>query len=117
MERRYHPRRLADLRVQATNLHTGCVHSGRVENMSKAGLCVLLAEEIAEGTPLRMEVADSIVYGFVTYARFGNEGFRTGIELQQVLIGVSKLARILESDLRAFVPDLAGLPAPEAYLG
>jgi hypothetical protein len=117
MDRRLHLRRVADLDIRVTNLHSAGSHAGRVADVSRAGLCVVLDHGIPVGTPLRVEVADSVLFGFVAYAKTEGSGVRTGIELQQVLLGATDLAQLLENCLRAFLPQLSGLTSPEVYLG
>lgn len=103
--------------VLVTDLNTEHSHSGRVADVSRAGLCILLDDTIPVGTPLRLQAADSILYGFIVYATAEGSTFRIGIELQQVLVGGTDLSRLLENCLRAFLPQLAGLTSPEIYLG
>ena len=118
MERRQHPRRLADLDIRVTDLHAGLTYAGHVADLSRTGLGVFLASQLPDGTPLRLEAADSVLYGFVVSSVTQEDArVRTGIELQQVLIGATDLSRVLEHNLRAFLPEVTGLPAPEAYLG
>jgi hypothetical protein len=117
MDRRTHARRVADMDVRVTDLNAEQSHSGRVVDVSRAGLCILLGSAIPVGTPLRLEAADSVLYGFIAYATSEGSIVRTGIELQQVLVGGTDLSRLLENCLRAFLPQLSGLTSPEMYLG
>src|SRR5712692_11282674 len=117
MERRQHPRRIADIDIRVTDLNAERSHAGQMADLSRAGLCVFLREGIPVGTPVRLEAADSILYGFVTYATPEGSDVRTGVELQQVLMGATDLSRFLEDCLRAFLPHISGLTSPEVYLG
>jgi len=117
MERRRHPRRVAEIEIKVTDINAAESHEGRVCDVSRAGLCVVLARTIPVGTPLRLEAADSVLYGFVTYASGEGMAIRTGIELQQVLMGATDLSRLLENSIRAFLPNISGLSSPEVYLG
>jgi hypothetical protein len=117
MDRRMHVRRVADIDVQVTDVNAGQSHSGRMADVSRAGLCVILDLALPLGAPLRLEAADSILYGFVAYATPQGSSVRTGIELQQVLMGSTDLSQVLENCLRAFLPQLSGLRPPEMYLG
>src|SRR6266852_7663952 len=117
MDRRLHPRRISDIDIRVTDLHSGHSYAGRVADVSRAGLCVVLEGDIPLGTSLRLEAGDSLLYGFVAYATAEGSSVRTGVELQQVLMGATDLSRLLENSLRAFLPQLSGLASPEMYLG
>jgi hypothetical protein len=117
MDRRLHARRIYDIHIRVTDLNSAQLHSGHVADVSRAGLCVILESSLPLGTPLRLEAADSVLYGFVAYATPDGSSVRTGIELQQVLMGETDLSRFFENCLRAFLPELAGLTSPQVFLG
>ncbi len=65
--------------------------TGRVRNASGSGLGLLVPEPIAPGTALRLEVDDDLLLGEVMYCRPQKDGCFVGVQLEQILRGLSGL--------------------------
>lgn len=65
-------------------------------DVSDAGVCVILPVAIEPGHLVRVEFSEGSLYGQIVHATSDGEEFRTGIEVFQVLLGNSDLARLLE---------------------
>jgi hypothetical protein len=70
--------------------------SARVKNASGRGLAIEMNGPVAPGTALKIELADAIVLGEAVYCRPGTEAHLVGVELDQVLCGLSELGRRLQ---------------------
>ena len=68
----------------------------RVKNASGRGLGLMTAGPVAPGAAIRIEIDDSIVLGEAIYCRDESGGHFIGVELDQVLVGLTELGRILE---------------------
>src|SRR5262249_47319105 len=79
IDRRADTRQAAEMDLLATDLKAAAVHEGRVADVSRSGLCVILDTAIPDGTPLRLEAADCVLYGFVCYTNHEGANVRTGI--------------------------------------
>ncbi len=73
----------------------------RVTNASGRGLGLWTAAPVPSGAPLRIELEDSIVLGESIYCRADGDGHFVGVELDQVLVGLTELAR----NLAAYAPE------------
>ncbi|HEY1758650.1 MAG TPA: PilZ domain-containing protein [Bryobacteraceae bacterium] len=112
MERRFDHRHLTDLEVSITRLtHPAWSGLGQIADISKTGVCVKTPFELAEGDVIRLEIADSNLFGFVVHASLEGSAFRAGIEVQRVLMGVSDLSRVLHLALRQVLPEVPGVLA------
>jgi PilZ domain len=109
--------------------------SGETLDISKSGLALHLPLHLTPGTLVKMEIADSVLYGFVANSREsarlaepsfarnkswtgGSElnkavepvpeqsFFRIGIEVVEVLIGPSGLSKLLKQNFEDAMPDL-----------
>jgi hypothetical protein len=105
VDRRLHSRALADLDAQVIRLtkHQQSV-AGTVADISKAGVCLILPCELRPGELVRLEVADSRLFGYVAYSTWKRQAFRTGVEVERVLLGGSDLAQLLQSALQDTMP-------------
>jgi len=105
MDRRLHNRSLADLDVRVTRIKKPeqRIH-GTFRDLSDAGICLLLPCELREGEMVKLEAADSKVFGYVVYSAWKRNAFRTGIEVEKVLLGGSDLAKLLRSVLADTMP-------------
>src|SRR5690348_10609843 len=78
--------------------------AGKIVNVSGTGLCVRSNEAISPGTPLKIELADTLVLGEVIYCRPQEEFYCSGISLGQALYHTRQLAalaqRLLGRDIR-----------------
>ncbi len=110
MERRLDPRYMIDMEVYVTRLtHPSWSGHGRVADISNTGVCIKTPFELAAGDILRLEMADSNLFGFVVHASREDATFRAGIEIQRVLIGGTDLSKILQMALRQALPDVPGV--------
>lgn len=91
--------------------------SGHVEDISESGICVTLPLQLAPGDIVQLDVADCVLFGHVIYSNSGSPGFRTGIEVEQVLLGGTSLSQILHQTLMETMPDTPGLQPSGAFLG
>jgi len=104
-ERRYHPRLPVEFQVRVSVVDgepTAVV--GRLVDISKSGISVLLPVAVSAGLRVKVELSDASLLGRVVYANPGNATdsgavakFRTGIEVEQVSIGNSDLSALLKS--------------------
>jgi hypothetical protein len=118
MDRRSHDRLAADIEVEVTDLqYPDQAVSGRVRDISQSGICAMLPSGFAAGSSLRLKMADSVLFGHVVYSSQEGAGFRTGIEVAQVLLGGTDLSRMLQRTLRETVPGTLGLEPSETFLG
>ena len=98
MDRRLHNRALADLDVEVIRLRRQeQSFSGRIEDISGAGVCLILPCELVPDDLVRLEAADSKLYGHVIYSAWKRNAFRTGVELERVLLGGTDLAELLRA--------------------
>jgi hypothetical protein len=96
--------------------------AGRVEDISKTGVCVLLQLRLSPGDSVQLEMADSVLFGTVAHSSPVGESFRVGIEVVQVLLGGTDMSRLLEDALRLMMPSCAihcrrGLALADHYRG
>lgn len=81
--------------------------SGRVADISKSGVCVLLQLRLSPGDSVQLEMADSVLFGTVVYSSPEGECFRVGVELAEVLLGGTDMSRLLADALRLMMPSCA----------
>jgi hypothetical protein len=105
VDRRLHNRALADLDVQVIRLtkHQQSV-AGRLADISKSGVCLILPCELRPGELVKLEVADSTLFGYVVYSKWKRQAFRTGVEAERVLLGGTDLAQLLQAVLQNTMP-------------
>ena len=105
MDRRLHNRALADLDVQVVRFRKQDQFvSGRLEDISESGLCVILPCELVQDELVRLEAADCTLFGHVVYCTWQRNAFRTGIEVERVLLGNTDLAKLLRTTLQDTMP-------------
>ena len=105
MDRRLHNRALADLDVQVVRFRKQDQFvSGRLEDISESGLCVILPCELVPGELVRLEAADCTLFGHVVYCTWQRNAFRTGVEIERVLLGNTDLAELLRKTLQDTMP-------------
>jgi len=98
MERRFDPRFPVDLEIGITDLNNSAEPViGTLINISESGICVFLPEYKAAGAMVKLDFADTVLYGQVAYAYEEEDRFRTGIAVERVLVRASDLTSILES--------------------
>jgi hypothetical protein len=109
MDRRLIERHQTGLDAMVTDIASQkLVGSGAIVDISQAGLCVELPARMSEGALVKVQIGDCALFGHVTYC-FGEDSFRTGIEVVRVLIGESDLARLVNSILAEQMPALPGV--------
>jgi hypothetical protein len=81
--------------------------AARVKNASGRGLCLVTPFPIPPGAAIRIEIDDSIVLGESIYCRNDQGSHFVGVELDQVLVGLTELGRRLEALMH---------PSPERVL-
>jgi PilZ domain-containing protein len=107
MDKRREPRFRTDQPVVVTVLTEPPTRlDARVTNASGRGLGLCAATPIPPGAPIRIEIDDAIVLGEAIYCRSDVEGHFIGVELDQVLVGLTELARTLAG----FSPECAVEP-------
>ena len=105
MDRRLHNRSLADLDVRLTRLRKQEPRvPGRIADISEAGLCLVTPCELWPEELVKIETADSTLFGHVIYSTWKHNAFRTGVEVERVLLGGSDLAGLLRAVLRDTMP-------------
>jgi hypothetical protein len=79
----------------------------RVDDISKAGVCVVLPRQLAPGDLVELHMADSLLFGHVIFCNPQSGEFRTGIEIERVLLGETDPSLVLQSLLATESPTLA----------
>ena len=112
MDRRYHERHPADLQVRVSEVDTPEFSaSGQIVDISESGIGVYLPLQFTPGRAVRLNINDSVLYGFVAYSRPERSYFRTGIEVVQALIGGSDPSQLLKATLEEARPNVEWLEA------
>ncbi len=97
MDQRREPRFEADQAVTVTVLgECESQRSARVRNASGRGLALEMAVPVTPGTALKIHFEDSVVLGEAVYCRGGDNLYLLGVELDQVLCGLTELGRKLQ---------------------
>jgi hypothetical protein len=136
MDRRSYDRAPVAFHVDVTVLADPEIStSGEAIDISTSGMCISLPLRVVPGRFVRLNIADSVLYGVVVYAQEwpvvrepffarnkqwigGSESngaaeadpersqFRTGIEVYEVLMGTSGLSALLKATLDEKMPSL-----------
>lgn len=77
---------------------------GRLEDISESGMCLILPCELAPEELVRLETADCTLFGHVIYSTFARDAFRTGVEVERVLLGTTDLSDLLRTALQDTMP-------------
>jgi hypothetical protein len=94
MDKRSEPRCAVDETVAITTLGSSSFRQrGWVKNVSANGLGVLVKTEIPAGTAVRVDCEDAILLGEAMFCRSMEEGYFVGVQLEQILKGLSELHR------------------------
>lgn len=64
----------------------------RVNDISKAGICVVMPLQLPPGDMVQLELADSVLFGHVIFCNPQSGDFRIGIEVERVLLGGTDLS-------------------------
>jgi hypothetical protein len=135
MEKRHRYRQAVAFQVRMTAMaNPGLTLSGETLDISESGIGVCLPLQLTPGSLVQLEIADSVLYGFVAHSRewapmsepsfarnkswIGESEssaagapalgrfFRTGIEVVEVLIGTSGLSQLLKANFEERMPSL-----------
>jgi len=135
MEKRYGYRQPVAFQVRVTaTANPGVTVSGETLDISESGIGVCLPLLLTPGSLVQLEIADSVMYGFVAHshewapmsepsfvrnkswsgesesrgadALFLRRFFRTGIEVVEVLIGTSGISQLLKAKFEERMPSL-----------
>lgn len=134
MEKRNSYRQAVAFQARVTAMaNPGLTVSGETLDISESGIGVCLPIQLTPGSLVQLEIADSVLYGFVANSRewspmsepsfarnkswVGSESsatpepslgrfFRTGIEIVEVLIGTSGLSQLLRENFEERMPSL-----------
>ena len=118
MDQRREPRFAANQSITVKLLGKDArTENATVRNASSRGLAITLPNPIAPATALKIEFEDSFVLGEAVYCRPESDSYLVGVELDQVLCGLSALGRKLQelADPRSVrTADAARLERPPA---
>lgn len=107
VDRRIQERYPAGIQVRVTEVdHPELTASGQAIDVSKSGISVYLPLQLTNRSAVRLNINDTVLFGFVAYSEPDRSYFRTGIEVVQVLIGGSDLSQMLKAILEEAIPDL-----------
>jgi hypothetical protein len=107
VDRRIHERRPADFQVRVTAVDTPKFSaSGQAVDISQSGISVYLPLQLTTGSAVRLNINDSVLFGFVAHSTPERSYFLTGIEVVQVLIGGSDLSQLLKATLEEVMPEV-----------
>ena len=105
MDRRLHERLTLDLEARVTDLNdTGPQRDGRLTDVSRSGVCVTLSDRFKAGDLVRVDFMEGRLLGQVIYTAVEGSGFRTGIEVFDILLGNSDLSRLIQQTLEVSRP-------------
>ncbi|MDP8990603.1 MAG: PilZ domain-containing protein [Acidobacteriota bacterium] len=107
MDQRIHARLPLGLQVRVTDLTAPeRSASGDAIDLSESGIGVYLPLQFMPGSSVRLNIKDTVLYGFVAHSCPERSFFRTGIEVVQVLLGASGQSQLLKSMLQEAMPNL-----------
>jgi PilZ domain len=87
--------------------------SGQIRNISGKGIGLELAQAVAPGTTLKVQVPDALLLGEVIYCRRDESSYYVGVELEHSLTGLSELSRMIEAYNDAMAPaESVRFPSP-----
>jgi hypothetical protein len=105
MERRFDTRFPSDLQIRLTDVDNESESAtGTLLDISISGICVLLPVLKPAGVLVKLEFAETVLYGQIAYSHEENGSFRTGVAVERVLVRASDLSHILESLLEDAEP-------------
>lgn len=105
MNRRIQERHPADFQVRVTEVDTPELSaSGQAFDVSQSGISVYLPLQMKTGSAVRLNINDSVLFGFVSHSEPERSYFRTGIEVLQVLVGGSDLSQLLKATIEEAMP-------------
>lgn len=97
MEQRKEPRFAANQSITVELLGKDArTETATVKNASSRGLAIELPNPIVPGTALKIDFEDSFVLAEAVYCHGESDSYLVGVELDQVLCGLSALGRKLQ---------------------
>ncbi|MBZ5625307.1 MAG: PilZ domain-containing protein [Acidobacteriia bacterium] len=97
MNKRREPRFEADQSVVVTVLGDHELrHAALVKNASGRGIAIEMPAAVAIGAALKIECDDSILLGEAVYCKAGPGSHLVGVELDQMLCGLTELGKRLQ---------------------
>jgi hypothetical protein len=110
VDRRIHERQPTNFQARVTAIDNPALSaSGQAVDISESGIGVYLPLQFATGCVVRLNIDDSVLYGFVVHSTPERSYFRTGIEIVQVLIGGSDFSKLLKTTMEEVMPDVEWL--------
>jgi hypothetical protein len=110
MERRLHERYpanldavISDIAVPSRTAH------GKIVDISETGVRAEAPLELAVGALVKLQIADSTLFGHVIHTRCVQQNYQIGIEVVRVLFGESDLGRLLNAVLAEGMPHTPGV--------
>ena len=98
MERRLHERYPANLDAAVSDIAMpDRTAAGRLVDISASGVRAEVPLAFPIGAIVKLQIADSTLFGHVIYCRCEEKTNQIGIEVVRVLIGESDLARLLNA--------------------
>ena len=113
--------------------------TGEAQDISKSGLGVFLPIPLPEGSLVRMDIADSVLYGFIAHSEewpimskpsfarnklwsessteadsHAERRFHTGIDIVEVAMGTSGISQLLKTTLEEALPNVETSSSPRA---
>lgn len=107
MDRRNHDRAPVTFWMRVTDVaNPEFSASGETIDISEPGIGIYLPLQFASGSLVRLNIKDSVLYGFVSHSVPERSFFRTGIAVVQVSVGTSSLSQLLKATLEKAMPVL-----------
>ena len=101
MDSRQHERLKTQLDVRVIDLTWGEPPvRGEMVDVSSTGVCIVLPSVKVQGDIVQVDFSEGSLFGQVTHVTSGEGGFHTGVEVFDVLLGQSDLARLVQNALR-----------------
>jgi hypothetical protein len=98
VDRRLEARYSSDFEVRVTTMEGGAqTVTGVLVNLSESGICAMLRSPLPDGALVQLDLADTVLYGQVTYCIGAFGQFRTGVAVERVLLQAADLSSILHA--------------------
>jgi hypothetical protein len=105
VDSRIHERHSADFQVRVTPVDNPELSaSGQAFDVSQSGISICLPLQLTTGSAVRLNIGDSVLYGFVAHSEPERSHFRTGIDVLKALIGGCNLSQLLKATLEEVMP-------------
>ena len=110
MDRRANPRSPSHFEVTVTELsRQNKSGSGWVRDISESGVGVTLPFALNPGAIVKLDLADSSLFGHVAHCRADGENYVVGFQIEQVLLGGTDVSKLLNRLLHEANPRTPGL--------